>query len=334
MKCFNPVLCFTLDKKRIFRNWDVAKNTTYLRGIKPTYLYDCGKCGYCKHKKAIELAARCSLHASVYTQNMFLTLTYDEKKEGYQNVLRYRDIQLFKKSLRATVWRNHGRRIDVFNVHEYGKNAKKHWHAIVFNYNPEDREFHTLSDAGHALYRSEILRGLWPHGFHSIGDVNEATAMYQAQYMEKDLRNGHSPTSIHRSVSRHSGLGKPYFLKHYRQILMNGFVPFGGKKLGIPRYFQKLAHKHWCHFNQKSAFFDTPERKQLYRPFKLGEENEDISQLFESYRNLKEERIMELELEFEETIRSYLSSKLVTQFEQSGSNYNYDLKHKIKQERF
>lgn len=59
-----------------------------------------------------------------------------------------------------------------------------------------------------------------------------------------------------------------------------------------------------------------------------------ISQLYEQYRNMKEERIMELEMEFEETIRSYLGSKLVTQFEQSGSNYEYDLKRKITQERF
>lgn len=334
MKCFDPVLCFRLETKTIYQNWSFAKNSTYLRGIKPTYVYDCGKCGYCKHKKAIELAARCVLHASCYIDNMFLTLTYDEKKEGYENVLRYRDIQLFKKSLRSLVWRSHGRRIDVFNVHEYGKKGKKHWHAIVFNYKPKDRVLHSISDAGHGNYISEILRGLWPHGNHTIGDVNEASAMYQAQYMEKDLRNGHSPTSAKRSLSRHSGLGRPYFLQHYSQILRLGYVPFNGKKLGIPRYFQKLAQKHWCHFNEPSAFFDTPERKAKFRPFKLGEENEVISQLYESYRNFKEERIMELEFEFEETISSYLSSKLVTQFEQSGSNYVYDLKHKIKQERF
>lgn len=334
MKCFDPVLCFRLDKRTFYRHWRFAKHSVLLRAMKPTFVFDCGKCGYCKHKKSIELAARCVLESSLYVHNMFLTLTYDEKKEGYENVLRYRDIQLFKKSLRSRVWRDQRRRISVFNVHEYGKNSKKHWHAVVFNYSPEDRVYHSTSDSGNALYRSEILRSLWPHGYHTIGDVNEASAMYQAQYMEKDIRNGHSPTSIHRSVSKHSGLGKNYFLRHYKQILMNGFVPFGRKKLGIPRYFQKLAQKHWCHFNEPSAFFDTADRKAKFRPFKLGEENEHISQLYENYRNFKEERIMELELEFEETIRSYLSSKLVTQFEQSGSNYNYDLKHKIKEERF
>lgn len=333
MKCFDPVLCFRLDKQTIYRNWSFAKKNLLL-WHNPTLVFDCGKCGYCKHKKSIELAARCTLHASLYVHNMFLTLTYDEKKEDYENVLRYRDIQLFKKSLRSHVYRIDGRRIDVFNVHEYGKKGKKHWHAIVFNYRPKDCVFYTTSDSGHALYRSEILRSLWPHGHHSIGGVDEATAMYQAQYMEKDLINGHSPTSSKKSKSTHSGLGKPYFLRHYAQILGNGFVPFGGKKLGIPRYFQKLAHKHWCHFNERSAFFDTKHRKRKYSPFKLGEENEHISQLYETYRNTKEERIMELELEFEETIRSYLSSKLVLEFEQSGSNYEYNLKHKIKDERF
>lgn len=332
MKCIDPVLCFDREKKRIFRNWSIAKTSVFLRGVKPTFVYHCGKCLVCRKRRSIELAARCVLHASLYPNNCFLTLTYDEKKEGYHNVLSYRDIQLFKKRLRSHVQRSESRRIDVFNVHEYGKNGKKHWHLIVFNYKPQDCELHT-THKGNGLYTSPTLSKLWPDGFHTIGDVSEASAMYQAQYMEKDFKNN-NVTNGKKSVSRHSGLGKPFFLKNYEQLLRLGYIPFSGRKLPLPRYFQKLAHKHWCHFNEPSAFFDTPYRKRLYTPFKVGQENKRISDLFTYYTEMKKQKIIDYEKEFDELIESYLGSKLVTQFEQSGSNLEYDRSKQITHERF
>lgn len=264
---------------------------------------------------------------------MFLTLTYDEKKEGYHNVLQYSDIQKFKKRLRSYVSRINRKRIEVFNVHEYGKNKKKHWHLLVFNYSFDDKEIYTRSN-GIPLYTSKRLSLLWPAGFSTIGDVSEASAMYQAQYMEKDFQNGNITNSF-RSLSRHSGLGRDYFLKHYEQILRLGYIPFSGYKLPVPRYFQKIAHKHWCHFNQKTAFFDTPERKALYRPFKLGEENSNIAQLFEEYKNMKKEKIEKLEQEFDQVIADYLARRIVPQFVGSGSNAEYDnQKKQTQQERF
>lgn len=332
MRCFDPVLCFTTEKKRVFRNWSFAKKSVYLRGLKPTLVLNCNKCLLCRKRRSIELAARCVLHSSLYTHNMFLTLTYDEQKDGYHNVLSYRDIQLFKKRLRAHVYRSHDRRIDVFNVHEYGKNGKKHWHLIIFNYKPQDCELHTTSN-GNPLYTSSDMSQLWPHGYHTIGDVSEASAMYQAQYMEKDFKNGNI-TNGKKSKSNHSGLGKPYFLNHYSQLLRLGYVPFSGRKLPLPRYFEKLAHKHWCHFNEQRAFFDTKDRKKLYTPFKAGQENQEISRLYEEYRNMKQEKILEYEKEFDELVLSYLGSKTVPGFEQSGSNAEYDQKRKLIQERF
>lgn len=333
MKCFDPVLCYALNNKKIFRHWSVAKLSPVFRAYKPTFVFNCDKCLYCRKRRSLELAARCVLHGSLYLHNMFLTLTYDEKQEGYHNELDYTDIQKFKKRLRSYVSRDCNQRIDIFNVHEYGKNKKKHWHLLVFNYSFADKKIHTIRN-GLPLYTSERLSLLWPAGFSTIGDLSEASAMYQAQYMEKDFRNGNITNSF-KSASRHSGLGKPYFLKHYSQILRLGYIPFSGRKLPIPRYFQKIAHKHWCHFNETSAFFDIPkQRKALYRPFKIGEENLQISQLYSEYKNMKQERILELEKEFEETILSYLGTKTVPSFVQSGLNAEYDLKNKLTHERF
>ena len=332
MKCFDPVLCFIREKKTIYRNWSFVKLSPLLMGVKPSMVFNCGKCLLCRKRRALELSARCVLHASLYKHNMFLTLTYDEKKEGYHNVFDYKDIQLFKKRLRQHVWRSKGDRIEVFNVHEYGKNGKKHWHLIVFGFCFPDREVFSYSD-GRPLFTSCELSEQWPAGFSTIGDVSEASAMYQAQYMEKDFSNGNTANS-RKSHSKHSGLGKPYFIEHYRQILSLGFIPFSGRKLPVPRYFQKLAHKHFCHFHDQSKFYDTRERKQVYRPFKEGEASRDISDHYELFTAMKQERILELEKEFEETVLVYLAERDVPDFVKSGSNAEYDFLNRNTIERF
>lgn len=333
MKCFDPTLCFITSKTKVYRSWSIAQKSVYLRGIKPAFVFNCGKCIVCRKRRSIELAARCVLHASLYSHNMFLTLTYDEKLPGYHNNFDYSDVQKFKKRLRQFVFRELGSRIEVFNVHEYGKMGKKHWHLIVFGFSFSDKEFFTQKNS-HPLFTSRRLSSLWPFGFSTIGDVSEASAMYQAQYMEKDFRNGNVGTKF-KSISKHSGLGGPYFLAHYSQLLRLGYIPFSGRKLPLPRYFQRLAHKHWCHFNDQSAFFPTSFRKEgLYRPFAPGDENLEISRLFEVYRSMKEEKILEFEADFDAVISQFISTKDCPDFVLSGSNIAYDHRNKITQEVF
>lgn len=331
MRCFDPILVFQTSKK-IYRNWSFVQDSVYLRTRKPEFVFNCNKCLYCRKRRSIELAARCVLHASLYSDNIFLTLTYDESKETYHNEFDYTDIQKFKKRLRAHVAREYQKRIEVFNVHEYGKKGKKHWHLIVFNFDFPDRTM-PPSSSKMPYFTSQTLSSLWPYGFHTIGSVTEASALYQAQYMEKDIKNNNSG-SLKRSHSKHSGLAKPYFMRHYKQLLSLGYVPFSGRKLGLPRYFQKLAHKHWCHFYDPSAFHDTINRKALHRPFKNNEQNKEIAELYAIYKLNKQQRILELEKEFDEIIFSYLDKEIVPDFVASGSNALYDLKNKLTDERF
>lgn len=332
MKCADPVLCYTnpLTGKRIFRNFSLA-NHTFKYHMHQT-VFDCGKCLFCRKKKAYELACRCVLHASLYLENCFLTLTYDEKKEGYHNNFEYQDVQKFKKKLRRYCDYHFKKKIEIFNVHEYGKNGKKHWHLIVFNHQFHDRQIHTYSN-GNGLFTSPTLSSLWPYGFSTIGDVSEASAMYQAQYQQKDFKNGNI-TNEKKSHSRHSGLGRPYFNIHYRQLLTLGWVPINGRKLPLPRYFEKLAHKHWSHFYEPSNFFDTKDRKRLYTPFKLGQENKEIADLFIKYKTVKEQKIVELEKEWEVILAQTYETKSVPDFIKSCENALYDLKNKNNQEKF
>lgn len=328
--CADPVLCFTVNGKRIYRHFSLVRDHSLI--LKKTLVFNCGKCLFCRKKKSLELAKRCVLHASLYLENCFLTLTYDEKKEGYHNELDYTDIQKFKKRLRSYCFRKDGRRIEIFNVHEYGRNGKKHWHLICFGFNPIDRVLYTTSNLL-PLYTSGVLSRLWPFGFHTIGDVSEASAMYQAQYTQKDIKNGNCANG-RKSKSNHSGIGKPYFLKHYKQILSLGFIPMDGKKMPIPRYFQKLAHKHYCHFYEPTAFMSGAERKAIHRPFKKDQPNKEIADLFLEFKKLRTEFIKELEIQWDDVISQYLTNKREPGFIIANKNALHDLKNRNTLERF
>ena len=208
MKCADPKLCYTNGTTKILRHFSQASEIFKLRA---QTVFNCGTCIFCRKKKAYELASRCVLHASLNKQNCFLTLTYDENKEGYHNVFEYPDIQNFKKRLlqhintveyshartrklkRRRVEKRFRRTSQIFNVHEYGKNGKKHWHLVVFGYDFSDKEIHTFKNQI-PLYTSKELEKLWKYGFSTVGSVTEASAMYQAQYMEKDFKNYNNGT--------------------------------------------------------------------------------------------------------------------------------------------
>lgn len=330
MKCGDPVLCYTNPNgKKFYRHFSLA--SPIIRQAHQT-VFNCGKCLHCRKRKSIELAARCVLHASLYEKNCFLTLTYDEKKETYHNVFEYSDIQKFKKRLRQHVWRKHKRRCEIFNVHEYGANGKKHWHLICFNHDFDDKSIHTRRN-GHSLFTSRTLSHLWPAGFSTIGDVSEASAMYQTQYMQKDFQYNHAGTNK-KSHSKHSGIGRPYFERHYQQLLQLGFIPFGNNRIPLPRYFEKLAHKHYSHFYETINFFDLPHRKALYRPFKPGQENQEIADLYTTYRAQKDEKLKDLIAQWDLVISQYLDTKNKPDFVKSLENSLYDLQNKISDKPF
>lgn len=331
MKCMDPILCYTSGKKRLFRHYSQANPS--LRLISQQ-VFNCGTCIFCRKKRAHELAVRCVLHSSLYKQNCFLTLTYDEKKTDYHNNFQYKDIQEFKKRLRRHCEYHYDKKIQIFNVHEYGKNGKKHWHLVLFNHDFEDKTLYTVKN-NNKLYTSKKLEKLWPFGFNTIGDITEASAMYTAQYTQKDFKNGNE-NNKKKSHSKHSGIGRDYFLSHYRQILSLGYIPFNGKKIAIPRYFQKIAHKHYSHYYAPENFFDFPDRKKLYSPFDFRRDwpTKEIADLYIQFTKQKQIKIDELSQEWENEVKTLLHSGATPDFEQSAKNYLHDLKNKTNNNTF
>ena len=137
-----------------------------------------------------------------------------------------------------------------------------------------------------------------------------------------------------KSHSKHSGIGKPYFLANYKQILRLGYIPINGQKLPIPRYFQKIAHKHYSHFYETENFFDTPQRKKLYTPFKTGLENKEIADLYIEFKKQKDLKIEELEKKWNDVISHHLTTKSEPDFIKSNQNALYDLQNKQSKEIF
>lgn len=92
----------------------------------------------------------------------------------------------------------------------------KHYHAIVFNYFPEDIKPYKLNHEGDYLYTSPTLEKIWGNGYVIIAPVNYETCAYVARYVVKKAYgytpalsklNGKEPEFT--TSSRRPGLGLP-----------------------------------------------------------------------------------------------------------------------------
>lgn len=174
----------------------------------------CGQCKFCRLKYAGEWSTRCVHEASLYQENCFITLTYDDKRlpAGYdiRQGLVYEHFNIhFMKSLRdrcggLTKVKHHNfgkinsktgkpypefhRPIRFYMSGEYGsKFSRPHWHACIFNFDFSDKYFWRMSKEGFPVYRSPTLEELWPYGNSEIGSVTVQSAGYCARYIMKKV---------------------------------------------------------------------------------------------------------------------------------------------------
>lgn len=201
----------------------------------------CGKCSSCIEAKSKSWALRCVLEASLYYENCFITLTYNDK--SCPKGLCKTDVQKFFKRLRKL---HPG--VRYYGVGEYGPNGthRPHYHFIVFNYWPPDAKFSHMTKNGDYFYCSRELQEIWPFGFISITDVTYAGCAYVARYCQKKLKN---PDKREFSMmSLKPGIGAEYFNQH-KDFIYRYDAVFGnfGKSLRQrpSRYFDKLYER--CH---------------------------------------------------------------------------------------
>lgn len=248
-----------------------------------TFQLPCGKCISCRLENARQTAVRCVHEAQMHENNIFLTLTYNDTHLG-SNRLEYADFQQFVKKLRYHIFQGildkmfpklpqsdqrklwnklpserkekiHGSsKISVFCTGEYGdKSKRKHWHALIFNYRPNDETPLRVNELGHKICHSKILEDLWGKGIIEYGDVTFESAGYCARYASKKLVHGHDGTHDYNPISKRSSanaIGKSWITKYWPDVFSYGYIILpGGRQCGIPRYYEK-----WLRENQPAAW--------------------------------------------------------------------------------
>jgi len=101
----------------------------------------CRQCIGCRLEYSRQWAIRCLHEASLYDENCYITLTYDDQKlpESYdiKNGLDLSHFQLFMKRLR----KKYGAKIRFFHCGEYGEDrGRPHFHACIFNHDFQDKK--------------------------------------------------------------------------------------------------------------------------------------------------------------------------------------------------
>ena len=215
----------------------------------------CGQCIGCRLERSRQWAIRCSHEASLYKDNCFITLTYDDANIPPTGSLDISHFQKFMKRLR----KKFGSNIRYYHCGEYGEKFRRpHYHACLFNFDFPDRILFKEKKTGKTIqkyYISAILQELWPFGFSLIGDVSFESAAYVARYILKKV-TGEGAKNHYYSVdtetgeiydlqpeyttmSRRPGIGARWLEKYRSDVYPDDFVVIKGKKMKPPKYYDK-----------------------------------------------------------------------------------------------
>ncbi len=197
--------------------------------------------------------------SSSYTDNCFITLTYDDDHLPWDRSLDKTHFQKFMKVLRKSL---EPKKIRYYQCGEYGQAtpeneliARPHYHACIFNHDFDDKEVFKETE-GIITYTSDRLDGLWGRGFTTVGEVNMESAAYTARYIMKKV-NGKRQEEYYETtdettgeiiklepeyntMSRRPGIGKHWFGIYNKDVFPKDYVTAKGKKHKPPKYYDSL----------------------------------------------------------------------------------------------
>lgn len=221
----------------------------------------CGQCVGCKERRARDWALRVMHEASLWSDNCFITLTYDDEFVPEDMSLKYSDFQEFMKRLR---FHYKGLSADAeghypirfYMAGEYGENfGRPHFHACIFNFQFDDLKFFKKTGSGQVLYRSAKLEELWPFGYSTVGTVTFESAAYVARYINKKVKGSLADDHYayvmpdtgevvwrepeFNRMSLKPGIGSAWLDKFKSDVFPRDYVVYKGAKLPVPRYYAK-----------------------------------------------------------------------------------------------
>lgn len=247
MPCYHPLQAsFSLrsDGKKDVR---FLRNDLFKHGVSPLdgsgLFIPCGQCSGCRLERSRQMAVRAMHEASLYEDNCFLTLTYDDEHLPSDGSLVKKHVVNFMKRLRKEYA---PKIIRTFYCGEYGDAlGRPHYHVCLFNHDFEDKLFYKCSHE-FKIYNSADLCRLWPFGFSVIGSLTFESAAYVARYCMKKITGKHADAYYDGKVpefgqaSRRPGLGSAWIDKFgksdvfaYDEVVVRGF------SCKPPRFYDK-----------------------------------------------------------------------------------------------
>jgi len=206
----------------------------------------CGVCMGCRLERSRQWATRCMHEASLYEDNCFITLTYNDENLPKDGSLDKKHFQSFMKRLRSCYADT---KIRFYGCGEYGDNFHRpHYHACLFNFDFPDKLLWKRSGVD-PLYTSDSLERLWGMGFCTIGTLTFDSAAYVARYCTKKV-NGSAAVDYYAGrqpeyavMSLKPGIGYGWYDKWKEDCFPSDYLVTNGAKCKPPRYYDKLLEK-------------------------------------------------------------------------------------------
>lgn len=278
MACYHPLTAYRAINGINPENgkWKITFNKKEAHGYLPVLL-PCGKCIGCRLEHSRQWAIRCVHEASLYAENCFITLTYDNEHLDKNGSLNKRDFPLFMKRLR----KEFGDGIRFYHSGEYGERFQRpHHHACLFNLDFPDKVY-WKNAGGNTLYTSATLQKLWGKGYTVTADVSFQSAAYVARYITKKItgkradEHYHGRVPEHVSMSRRPGLARGWIENNAPDVYPSDYIVIRDSiKCKPPRYYDNIYdivdHDQMEQIKQnrrdkakKLAVENTPERLEI-----------------------------------------------------------------------
>ena len=244
----------------------------------------CGQCEGCRLAYSREWAIRCFHESQMHENNCFVTLTYATVPEG--GTLIPDELSNFMRRLR----KSQGSNIRFFGCGEYGDDfGRPHYHAIIFNWKPNDLRRWKQNKHDEWVYTSRQLDKIWSLGYTYTGEASYKSAAYTARYILKKI-NGQMSESHYKTIDPKTGeITSEKYPEFTRQSLGNKetggigkswYDKFGdtdahnhdeiiiaGRKHPVPRYYDKILEE------RDPDRYDTIKRARLRNARQHAENN-------------------------------------------------------------
>lgn len=152
--------------------------------------FGCGQCLPCRFNARRVWAHRIMLEASLYENNCFATLTYDDEHIPEGETLVPKHLQDWLKVIRKRIEPD---RLRFYGVGEYGDESQRpHYHVALFNFE-SCRWVQTRSNRNECCDRCSLVRDTWDKGKVFLGTLEDHSAQYVAGYVTKKMTSKNDP---------------------------------------------------------------------------------------------------------------------------------------------